>query len=242
MNRTVASAALALTITAAALAAATPAHAGADNVTICHATGAGKYVQLTVDKAGVVNGHAGPTHQAGADIIPAFNWIEDRTRHYFDGQNTDKLDLLAKGCKADAVPGTVTPAAPTYAPATCQNPDAPWGAVTIPEQLGDGIAATTPPVLNEQAGTWTVTYTLNADTEDTIYTWPKDQTGVYTFPAVHISADPLWVVDSKTGAGQCELSDTGADGISNTALMIGGGAIGLGLMFTAASKIRRRTA
>lgn len=228
--------ALTIALLATATMTAAPAHAGSDTVTICHSTGAGKYVVQSPSKSGDVAGHAG--HQDGADIIPAFNWVDKGVRYYFDGQNLDKLDLLANGCKAPATPGTVTVNAPTYTPATCMDPTMPYGRVTIPENLGDGIASTTPPVLSADGKTWTVTYTLNTDTEDHTYAWPNNQTGVHTFKVVPITEDPLWVIDSKTGEGKCELSDTGAGGIGN--VTIAGGLIGLGLLAVAGSAWNNR--
>jgi LPXTG-motif cell wall-anchored protein len=225
-----------------ALTLAPAAQAGTDKVTICHATSAanGGYVSIEVDKNATANGHSGTDHQNGADIIPAYSWVEDKVRHYYPGQNLELVHLIAAGCKAPAAPVTAAPVPPTYVPATCSVPSLPYGRVIVPTDLGDGVASATEPALNPDNTEWAVSYALKDNTEDHTYAWPKDVDGTYAFTVVPLSADPMWVVDSKTGVGQCEMPETGG-GISNTALILGGGAIGLGLMFTAATR-RRRTA
>lgn len=188
-----------------------PAEASTDKVAICHATGAeGKYVSQTVAKDGTVSGHAGDGHQDGQDIIPAFSWVEDKVRHYFAGQNLDKVGLIATGCKAPAVPGLVTINAPVYVPASCSRPTLPYGEVVVPADKGEGIGSHTDPALNEANTTWSTAYSLMPDTEDHTYAWPAGLTGQFSFDVVPITADPMWVTDSKTGNGQCEMPETGA--------------------------------
>jgi hypothetical protein len=224
-----------------AVALAPAAQAGTDKVTICHATSAanGKYTINEVSKNATAGGHSGADHQNAGDIIPAYSWVEDGVRHYFDGQNLDLVGLIATGCKAPATPVTAAPTAPVYVPATCATPSLPYGRVIVPTDLGEGVASATEPALNPANTEWAVSYALKADTEDNTYAWPNGQDGTYKFTVVPLSADPMWVVDSKTGVGQCEMPETGG-GISNTALILGGGAIGLGLMFTATAGFRRR--
>lgn len=217
-------AALALTAAAvvAPIALAAPAHAGTDKVTICHSTAAGKWVEQTVAKDGTANGHAG--HQDSADIIPAYSWIEDGVRYYFDGQNLDATGehLLANGCELPAAPDKpAVPNAPTYAPAACPDESSPNGRVTLPASLGDGIAAAGEPVWGE--GTVTVAYQL-ADG----FVWAEGQTGSFTFNTVPITQDPLWVTDSRTGEAGCELADTGADNLLTVAAWGGVAALLLG--------------
>jgi LPXTG-motif cell wall-anchored protein len=227
------SALLAATILAASIIGfTTPAQASTDKVTICHATGGGKYVTATITKDGTANGHAG--HQDGQDIIPAYSWVSNGTRYYFDGQNLDLVDLIGKDCKGPATPGTVTINAPVYVPASCSRPSLPYGEVVIPADKGEGIASETTPALNEANTVWSTAYTLKPDTEDHTYAWPANQTGQFSFTVVPITADPMWVTDSKTGLGQCEMPDTGA---SNFILP---GALGLAALTVGVLMVRRR--
>lgn len=202
---------------------ATPALASSDKVDICHATGSGKYVSQSVAKSATAGGHAG--HQDGADIIPAFSWVDKGVRYYFDGQNLDKASLLTTGCKVPATPVTAKPTPPTYVPATCSDPSNPYGRVIVPGQLnlGDGVDSAGRPGLNDAKTQWSVGYALKANTEDTTYSWPAGFNGTYTFTVVPITADPMYVVDSKTGVGACEMPDTGAGSWMLPAAAIGGG-------------------
>lgn len=230
---------LAATALAAApmVALAAPASAGSDKVTICHATSAanGHYNLIEVAKDATAGGHAG--HQDGGDIIPAYSWVEKGTRYYFDGQNLDKAGILANGCKLPATPGTVTVNAPTYVPASCARPDLPYGQVTIPADKGQGIASATAPVLNPAKTLWSTAYALTPDTESTTYAFPAGVTGVFDFTVVPLTADPMYVVDSKTGQGGCEMPETGAKD-----WMIPAGLTGAGLILAGAVLARRRTA
>lgn len=248
----------ALTILAAiglSFIAATPAQAGNidHKIEICHANEGSKgYTNPTVDYDSIVNlkdgtvvknGHA--VHQDGRDIIPAFNWIDNGVRYYFDGQNLDKADLLANGCVEPAVPGVVTPVPPTYTPATCLDPkakDNPFGTVNVPAELGEGIKSASTPTLNADNTVWNVTYTLKDSNEEFTYAWPANETGVYNFTVVPLSADKNWVVDSKTGVGSCELPDTGA---AQDILLYGGigaGVLLIGATLMGANKLARRRA
>jgi LPXTG-motif cell wall-anchored protein len=231
-------AALALGILATGtLAGIAPATAGTDKVTLCHATGNGKYIPITISKDGTANGHAGTQHQDGADIIPAYSWVEGGTRHYFDGQNLEKgADILAAGCQVPAQPVTAAPAPPIYTPATCAVPSLPYGRVTVPADLGDGVASSTAPELNADSTVWSVAYTLKPSTEDVVYSWPAGTTGAYTFDVVPITADPNYVVDSRTGVGACELPETGAQDY----LLPAG--TGLAALVAGGLMLRRRTA
>lgn len=232
---------------------ASPAQAGETDVTFCHALGNGKYqLKTQVADEGIVNGHAGASHQSGKDIIPSFSWVDkkDKTRYYFDGQNLDKSYLLNQGCKENAVGVSVTPNAPTYAPPTCANPNLPWGSVTIPTDLGNGVLKTTPAVLTEnrdKTADWSVTYTIKDNDDDFAYTWADgnpEKTTKFSFDAVNISTDPLWVIDSKTGEGHCELSNTGMSGINNNVLLAAGGLLFAGMVFLGVTNFigRRRNA
>ena len=214
----------ALALTAAALVApivtAAPAHAGTGNVTICHSTGSGEWVEQTVAKDGTASGHAG--HQGSADIIPIYNWVEDGIRYYFDGQNLDETGryLLANGCELPAKP--VTPTAPTYRPAACPDTSNPYGKVVLPASLGEGVARAGEPVWKLDGPQWTVTVSYQlADGS----TWADGETGTYTFNVVPITEDPLFVMDSRTGKAGCELVDTGAGDTIKVAAAVGIAAI-----------------
>lgn len=222
-------------------AGAVPAQASSDKVGICHATGSGRYIPLDVAKDAAAGGHAGLLHQEGADIIPGFTWIQAGKRYYFDGQNLDKLDLLAAGC---IVSETVTVKAnpPVYHPAACTDPSKPFGYVTVPADLGTGVASATEPALNPANTAWSVTYTKAANTREATYVWDKGSTGVYSFEVKPLSADPAYVFDTKTGKGQCEMPDTGASPELVKFAGIGGGIILLGTLALAGSAILRRRA
>lgn len=234
MKKTVALTAITL-LAASPFLVATPAQADSGKVNICHATGKdGKYVPIEISKDGTANGHAGDPHQDGRDIIPAYSWVEDQVRHYFAGQNLDKTGLIATGCKAPADPVTAVPVPPVYVPATCAAPDLPYGRVIVPAALGNGVASASVPGLNPDNTVWSVAYTLKADTEDHDYSWPAGQDGKYNFTVVPITADPFWIVDSKTGVGSCELPDTGAGDFLLPGLL------GVGVLTAGALMIRRR--
>lgn len=202
------------------------ANAGTDKIGICHATGNGKYVYIEISKDGTASGHAGEEHQDGEDIIPAYSWVEDQVRYYFDGQNLDKIDILTNGCKSPVATVTASPVPPTYVPATCARPELPYGEVIVPADKGEGVASATEPTLNAEKTVWSVSYALVSPTEDKTYTWPVGSDGSFTFNVVPISADPFWVVDSKTGTGECTLPETGA---ADYLVPIGGAAILLAL-------------
>lgn len=232
-----------------------PAQAGNvdHKIEICHANeGAKGYTNPTVDYSSIVNikdgtvdpnGHA--VHQGGRDIIPAFNWVNDGVRYYFEGRNLDKSALLANGCVEPAVPGAVTPVPPTYTPATCLDPKAtehPFGTVNVPAELGEGVKSATTPALNADKTVWNVTYTLKDSDAEFTYAWPANQNGVYNFTVVPLTADKNWVVDSKTGVGSCELPDTGAQQSILLYGGVGGGIVLLGALLMGANKLARRRA
>lgn len=231
-------------VAGSAVALAAPAHAGSDKVEICHATSAanGHYNLIEVDKNAVVKqGH--DQHQDGRDIIPAFSYVEDGVRLYFDGKNLDKLDILANGCvvpPAGPEPVTAEINPPTYIPASCARPDYPFGTVVVPEADGEGVVGHIGPTLNPEATEWTVEYILAADTAETDWSWPAMENGKFAFDVVPLTADPNYVIDSKTGVGACELANTGTT--VEDLLPYAAGAVGLGALLFGAMKLRRRSA
>lgn len=61
------------------------------HVPICHATGPDEssWVMISPSPKGVLEGHVGPEHQDGRDIIPPFEYEEDEEILMFEGQNWD---------------------------------------------------------------------------------------------------------------------------------------------------------
>jgi hypothetical protein len=200
-------------------------------IAICHFDNGqgGKYTQNTIDKNAVTKtGHG--SHDR--DIIPPFTWNNGGNDHgSYPGLNwtPENQTLWAAGCNPANIP--LAPVLPTPPQGTCINPA---GEFTLPAQVeGVTIDAT------YTDGAYTITYTKPADTAHTLYTWADGFKGTATIkPLPPLTTDPLW----DTAAGECRMPDTGADGISSTALMLGGGALGAGLIAVAfAPLIRRRT-
>lgn len=244
-------------LTAAAIVAgsavmfAAPAHAGNtdDKVGICHATSAanGHYTFNEVAKDAIAGGHVDHDAQGG-DIIPEYSWVDkDRVRQYFPGKNLDKVSYIkfddsGKGyCEVPKEPAVPTDAVinpPVYIPASCARPNLPYGEVVVPKDMGAGIAGHTDPALNAEKTQWSTQYQLAADTDEIDWSFPAGQTGSFTFNVVPLTADPNYVVDSKTNVGACELPNTGS--IVEKVLPYAAGAVGLGALVFGASKIRRR--
>jgi hypothetical protein len=233
---------------------ASPAQAGDPDpkIDICHANNGSKgFVPLNVNISSIVNLKTGDPEGHGldtTDVIPAFDWVHEKVRYYFPGSNlVSKGYILSTGCKEDAVPRTVTANAPIYTPPSCVLTDwknNPYGTVELPENLGDRVQGVSfGPSLNTDnpdAAFFYTEYALKAADEDFTYSWAEGQTGKFTQQATHISSDPLWVVDSKTGIGGCETANTGA-GPGTTMLMYAGGGIAvLGLLFFLLPKLTRR--
>lgn len=233
-----------------------PASAGNDKVFICHSNegengSKAGWNYIEVNKNGAVSGHAGLDHREGKDIIPIFEYIEKvdgvNTRYTFPGQNTTKTEeqFSAADCPSDTPDPELVkadPNPPTYVPATCANPALPYGQLVIPADLGTGVASASEPVFGHNNATLSTTYTLKADTAETVYEW-KDvngETKTFTFNTVHISSDPLWVVDGETGVGACELSNTGLFGLSEEVTYAGGALLALGLAFVIGNAVTRR--
>ncbi|UDL16845.1 membrane protein [Arthrobacter phage Atuin] len=233
---------------------AAPAQAGEVDakVDICHANNGSKgFTANNVNISSIVDLKTGKPEGHGLDerdVIPSFSWVQDKVRHYYDGKNLASLGyILGTGCKENAVGVSVTPNLPTYTPPSCVLTDwkkNPYGTVNIPENLGEGVEKVTfGPSLNtdvKDAPTWTVHYGLKPNDEDFVYSWAEGENGKFTINATHISSDPLWVVDSKTGEGSCETANTGASPALTTGLWIGGGLAILGLLFFLAPKLARR--
>lgn len=82
-----------------------------EEVTLCHATSSDSnpWVELTLPPAGVLNGHAGASHQDGRDIIPPFEYGDGES---FPGQNWDEdgQAIFENGCAEPEVPVDPDPA------------------------------------------------------------------------------------------------------------------------------------
>lgn len=213
------------------------ANAGTDKIGICHATGNGKYVSIEISKDGTASGHAGSNHQNGEDIIPAYSWVENKTRYYFEGQNLDKSAYLLNGCASPVETIVASPIPPTYIPATCAKPEFPYGQVVVPADRGIGVTGVSDPRLNADNTVWSVSYALALDTDAVDFEWPADFNGTYNFKVVPITEDEFWVTDSKTGEGSCVLPETGA---ADYIIPIGGGLLALALGVVAVIMNRRK--
>lgn len=80
----------------------TPTVGPGDHVVICHALGNGGYNQIA-PSSGDVFGHAGSSHQSGADIIPPFKYVDnqDHTNNSLaNGQNwtVSGMAIYNNGC------------------------------------------------------------------------------------------------------------------------------------------------
>lgn len=209
---------------------ATPAQASETKTqTICHYDNGqgGKYTQQTVAKASITKAGHG---DHAADIIAPFTW-DDGGNDYgtYPGLNwtTANQALWANGCNPANAP--LAPVLPTQPQATCLRTD---GDLVIPEQVA-GVTVTS----KVTSAGYVLTYTKPADTIYNTYVWADGFTGTATIlPLPVLTTDPLW----DAAHGICRMPDTGG-GISNAALMLGGGALGLGMIAVAgASMINRR--
>lgn len=220
---------------------ASPAQASeSKQATICHFDNGqgGKFEQQVVSKRSIVkkNGEEGGHGDHSQDIIEPFTW-DDGGNDYanYPGQNwtPENQALWAKGCQPTGNVLTPALATPTVQ-ATCLDLTG-HDSLILPAQPANVFAAD--PVLNNDKTFWTIAFSKTANTLYQTYTWA---TGVSESQTVKIlpplTTDPLW----DTEAGECRMPDTGAGGISNTALMFGGGAIGLGMVFLGISSILKR--
>ncbi len=114
----------------------TPSPSVSANVRICHATGQeGHYQNISPDPEGVINGHVGPSHQGGRDIIPPFYYGDPI--QYFPGQNWDTAGqaIWNNNCEIPAGPlgATLSPSpSPSVSPSESPSPT-PSESSSIPE-------------------------------------------------------------------------------------------------------------
>lgn len=240
----------AMAIIALSFISTAPANANTGSIGYCQATSSDRnpyhFITASIDSLLDKDGNFKQGGVNANDIVPKFSYInKEGTRRYFDGQKTTKETLTAADCPGGPKLVLAAPNDPTYVPASCANPAFPYGKVNVPSDLGTGVGSASVPELSADNSQFSLFYTLKDDTKDAYYQW-KDvagETKPYFFATTHISSDPLWIVDEKTGVGQCELSNTGG-GITELAVMIGGGALGLGMVFlgTVALLNRRQVA
>jgi hypothetical protein len=217
---------------------ASPAQASeiGNNVTLCQAQGNGGYHLINPAKNSLVTGNGSISGINANDIVPPFDWNFGGNNHgSYPGQNwvpVTSETFFANGCSPNT--NVLTPNLPSATvQATCMDPTA-AGIIQTPEQPS-GVAISAP-VLSNNAYEFTFSKTV----ENTVYETYDFAQGFAKTVLVRIlpplTTDPYW--DAKKG--ECNLPDTGAGGISNTALMFGGGAIGLGLIFVSISSTMKR--
>ena len=207
---------------------ASPAQAGIpDAISYCQATGNGTYHVIKNAPLASLITKDGEFKQGGInqnDKVPPFaydfggsnsgnkeglNWVE----------NTDRIFLM-NDCQP--VTNTLNPPTMDVVNYTC---------TTSGEAVLNGVdrrVATTGPTLDNETKTFTATASLPDNTTYITYTWADGTIADKTLTTVmpNPTADDLW--DEATGG--CRTPDTGAGGISNFALMVGGGAMGAGLL------------
>lgn len=220
---------------------ASPAQASetGKNITLCQAQGNGGYHLISPSKRSLINGNGSVSGINANDIVPPFTWNFGGNNHgSFPGQNWipgTSETFFANGCNPNS--NDLTPNLPAATvQATCMDPIA-AGIISTPEQpSGVNVSA---PVLGDNG--WTFTFSKTAvDTVYETYKWAAGVTETFTVRVLPpLTTDPFWDAEK----GECNLPDTGAGGISETALILGGGAIGLGLLafgILSATGARRR--
>jgi hypothetical protein len=207
---------------------------------ICHFNNGqgGGFNQITVSKRSIVkkSGDEGGHGAHDQDIIPPFTWDDGGNDHAsFPGQNWTAANQVLWANDCAPANNVLTPAlAQPTVQATCLDPIG-HDALLLPTQPANVTAAD--PVLNGDKTLWTIVFSKTANTLYNTYVWAQGVSETQTIKILPpLTTDPLW----DTEAGQCRMPDTGAGGISNTALMFGGGAIGLGLIVLTVSNTMKR--
>jgi hypothetical protein len=234
-------------------AVAAPASANTGSIGYCQATNSDRnpynFITASIDS---LLDNSGNLKQGGInanDIVPKFSYItKDNVRKYFDGNPVGQDTVTAADCPGGPELVLAAPNDPVYLPPSCVNPNQPYGSVTVPKDLGTGIASASDPVLSVENKHFSLFYTLKPDTKTEYFQWADvaGDTKNYVLNAKHISEvnDPLYIVDDKTGVGACELSNTGAGQNIQWWMIPAGGAMFLlaALLFIANRFIPRRTA
>jgi hypothetical protein len=226
-----------------------PASANTGSIGYCQATASDRnpynFITASIDS---LLDNEGNLKQGGInanDVVPKFSYItKANVRKYFEGQNTTKSTLTAADCPGGPELVIAKPEKPSYVPPTCSTYlTYPYGQVTFPADLGTGVASHSEAVLSDTKKVLSTYYTLKADTMTEFYQWDDvmGETKTYAFNTQTIADvnDPLYIVDSKTGIGTCELSNTGFMGL-DTKVTIVGGLIGLGILFLIGNAVVRR--
>lgn len=209
-------------------------------ITICHANnGTNGFTSNTVSKNSIVkkSGDEGGHGNHDEDIIPPFPYnFGGNDQGIYSGKNWVSNEIgnafIANNCQPKG--NTVAPVlANSSIIGTCLKPLGDATMIVVPVQ-SFGVTASAPVLAN---GAWTVTYTKPVNTTYNTYQWIAGFNGTQTItitPPGH--GDPYWD-DTKNA---CNLPDTGAGGISNSALMYGGIALGLGMLALAVSVATNR--
>lgn len=206
-----------ITLVILSLGVVTPASANSQSIGYCQATASDRnpynFITASVDSLLDKDGNLKQGGFNSNDIVPKFDYItRDSVRKYFEGQNTTKDFIAEEDCPGGSKLILAQPNDPTYIPPTCKNPEAPYGSVAVPQDLGTGVASASVPVLSADSTKFSVYYTLKAPTKTEYFEWQdvSGDTKNYIFNTTHISSDPLWIFDEKSQTGKCELSKTGA--------------------------------
>ncbi|QFG12911.1 hypothetical protein PBI_MIMI_189 [Arthrobacter phage Mimi] len=210
---------------------------------VCQATGNGTYHLISVNENSLVNGNGSISGINANDVVPPFDFNFGGSNYgHFAGHNWPSEDIgkaFMAGCAGKTTEVTPTLASPTVQ-ATCVNVQG--EKPVAPAQTDPNVTAGEAVFSN---GVWTIEYskpeniTHNTPITFESFVWAAMRpvfNGVQTITVLPAGpGDELW--DVKTGS--CRTPDTGG-GISNTALMFGGIAIGLGMVFLGITSIMKR--
>lgn len=199
---------------------------------VCQATGNGSHHLISVNKKSLINGNGSISGINANDVVPPFDYNFGGSQYgHFAGHNWPSNEigrLFMAGCAGKSNELTPVLTKPTVQ-ATCINVQG--EAPAVPTQTDSRITVGEPVFEN---GVWTLQFNKPSDvTHNTPITfesfvWASPFTGVQTVTVLPAGpGDEFW--DIKTNS--CRTPDTGAGGISNFALMVGGGALGLGMTF-----------
>jgi hypothetical protein len=207
-----------------------------DNISYCQATASDTNPFVLIKNAplkSLINDD-GTFKQGGinaGDKVGPFTWDFGGNSHgSFPGQNWDStLDpnfLTVHDCNSTKHDPLLTPSV-SFTPATCADRD---GAVHIGTLPANVFETTT--LTNK---TWTVDFTKTADTIYHTYVWDAAAVLHHTFTITDPITDPLW----DTKLGDCRMPNMGA-GLSETALIYGGGFFALGALLLFGLAITKR--
>lgn len=215
---------------------------------VCQATGNGTHHLISVNKKSLINGNGSISGINANDVVPPFDYNFGGSQYgHFDGYNWPSNEignLFMAGCSGKSNELLPVLAKPTVQ-ATCVNIQG--EAPAVPVQTDPRITVGEPVFEN---GVWTLQFnkpsnvTHNTTVTFEYFVWAAMTpafTGTQTVTVLPAGpGDEFW--DTKTNS--CRTPDTGAGGISNTALLWGGLALGGGMVFLGMTNFigRRRNA